>query len=66
MKTYSYNVTFEYPMNCGHLDNFSVVASSLKEAKQRAQFSKRMYCRYDKPEWVKANRIKVYVRRARD
>ena len=66
MKTYSYNVTFEYPINCGHLHDFTVIASGLKDAKAIAQFSKRMYCRYDAPSWVKANRIKVYVRRARD
>lgn len=63
MKTYSYNVIFDYPMNYGHLHDFTVIASSLKEAKQRAQFSKRMYCRYDAPSWVKANRVKTIVKR---
>lgn len=58
-----YQVIFDYPASGDYLDNFTVSANSLKEAIQRAQFSKRMYCRYDKPASVPANRIRVIVKR---
>ena len=63
---HDYNVTFDYPASGDYLNNFTVAANSLKEAKQRAQFNKRMYCQHDKPEWVKANRIRVIVKRIFD
>ena len=60
---YDYYVTFDYPAIGDFLNTFTITANSLKEAKQRAQFNKRMYCRYDKPASVPANRIKVTVKR---
>lgn len=46
---HDYNVIFDYPASGDYLANFTVSANNLKKAKQRAQFNKRMYCRYDKP-----------------
>lgn len=60
---HDYNVMFDYPASGDYLDNFTVLANNLKDAKAIAQFSKRMYCRYDKPSSIPANRIRVIVKR---
>lgn len=60
---HDYNVILDYPHSGDYLGTFTVAANNLKEARQRAQLEKRMYCRYDAPSWVKANRIKTIVKR---
>lgn len=60
---HDYNVIFDYPASGDYLDAFTITANNLKKAKQRAQFNKRMYCRYDKPASIPANRIRVIVKR---
>ena len=62
-----YSVIFEAPnYDCDYLDNFTVTAANLREAKKRAQLNKAMYCRYDKPQTIPANRIRVTVKRIWD
>lgn len=60
---HDYNVIFDYPAGGDYLDTFTITANNLKKAKQQAQFNKRMYCRYDKPASIPANRIRVIVKR---
>lgn len=64
MNNKTYRVVMAF--NGETLSEFSVIAQNLKEAKQRAQFSKRCYCTYDKPASIPANRIKVTTTFAAD
>ena len=60
---YNYNVILDYNGADDFLATFTLTAASLREARRYAQFHKRIYCRYDKPEGIPANRIKTIVKR---
>ena len=60
---YDYNVILDYNGADDFLATFTLTAGNLREARRYAQFHKRIYCQYNKPESIPANRIKTTVKR---